>query len=120
LKIVFYDGECGLCQRSIRLLVKLDKNKIFFYAPINGATYEKIYSHVATNVSSVIFYDGGTSYYKSEAFLEICKIIGGILNCFRIIEIIPLALRDYFYSLIAARRKNITCVVLLKDEKFLK
>ena len=36
--LVFYDGECGLCDRSVQFLLKHDKDRIFDFAPLQGET----------------------------------------------------------------------------------
>ena len=34
--LVFYDGECGLCDQVVQFLLKADKNKGFVFAPLQG------------------------------------------------------------------------------------
>ena len=36
LAIVFYDGDCGLCNRFVLFLLKRDHRKVFRFAPLNG------------------------------------------------------------------------------------
>ena len=45
-RIVFYDGDCGLCQRAISMLYTLDSNKILRFAPLNGDTYKKYFKEL--------------------------------------------------------------------------
>ena len=35
--VVLYDGDCALCQRSVRLLNVLDRNGVLSYAPLTDA-----------------------------------------------------------------------------------
>ena len=44
--IVFYDGECGLCQRSVQWLLNRDKKKILFYAPLQGETAKELLTSI--------------------------------------------------------------------------
>ena len=46
-KIIFYDGLCAMCNRFIRLLIKLDKKEKFKLASLqgkNGAILKKKFS----------------------------------------------------------------------------
>ncbi|MCD6051631.1 MAG: hypothetical protein K0Q55_3040, partial [Verrucomicrobia bacterium] len=36
--LVLFDGDCGLCQRSVRFLLAEDRAKAFSFAPLQGAT----------------------------------------------------------------------------------
>lgn len=38
LHLIFYDADCPLCQRSVQAILKLDKAKIFLFAPLDGKT----------------------------------------------------------------------------------
>ena len=35
-RIIIFDGICGLCNKSINLLIKLDTHKIFQYISLQG------------------------------------------------------------------------------------
>ena len=34
--LVLYDGECGLCDRSVQFLLRHDKKGVLTYAPLQG------------------------------------------------------------------------------------
>ena len=36
--VVFYDGACGLCQRSVRFLLLADRRKCLGFASLQGRT----------------------------------------------------------------------------------
>lgn len=118
-KIVFYDGDCGLCQRSIAIISKMDKKKELRFAPLNGEIY-RIFFKKSSNLVSVIFYNHEKTSVKSEAIIEICKSLGGIKKLAICLRIFPLKFRDLIYDLIANQRRKVSCVILKKDERFLK
>ena len=35
-KIIFFDGYCGLCNFFVTTVIKLDKKRMFRYAPLQG------------------------------------------------------------------------------------
>jgi predicted DCC family thiol-disulfide oxidoreductase YuxK len=44
--LVFYDGECGLCDKVVQWLLKCDKEKIFAFAPLQGKTAQRLLIHL--------------------------------------------------------------------------
>jgi predicted DCC family thiol-disulfide oxidoreductase YuxK len=118
-KIIFFDGECGLCQRSIILLSNWDNKRILFFAPLNGETYKR-YIKESSDMTTVMFYKNGEIFKKSDVIIEVARAIGGIKSVLIILKIIPQNFRDAFYNLIASNRKKVSCVILKKDERFLK
>lgn len=118
-KIVFYDGECGLCQRSVSFLAKIDSRHELVFAPLNGETYRK-YFKGSSDLATVVFYKEGKIFVKSNAVIEVCSSLGGIKKLAVIFKIIPLSLRDKLYDLIAEYRRKVSCIILVKDERFLK
>jgi predicted DCC family thiol-disulfide oxidoreductase YuxK len=119
LSVVFYDGDCGLCQRSIRFLAWADKKKKISFAPLNGVTYKQIYGDVASLLSSVKLYHNKKTYEKSSAVLQLCLILGGFYKIFYLFIIVPAFIRDALYDQIASRRKTFSCVLIKRDERFL-
>ncbi|MGZ3788866.1 MAG: thiol-disulfide oxidoreductase DCC family protein [Bacteriovorax sp.] len=119
MTFVFYDGDCGLCQRSIRFLSWADKSEILRFAPLNGATYKKLYGDRPSSMTSVLVYSNGKTFEKSAAVFELCQRLGGIYLVFLVFKLVPRFIRDALYEWIAARRKSLSCVLLTKDRRFL-
>src|ERR1051325_10611658 len=36
--VLFFDGECGLCNRIVRLMLRLDRRGVLHFAPLQGTT----------------------------------------------------------------------------------
>lgn len=116
--IVFYDGDCGLCQRSIAFLYQADKKHKLLFAPLNGSTYQSLYQEPA-RMDTVRVYSHGKTYEKSRAFIELGSLLGGFYRALFLLKIIPAFIRDFVYDEVAKRRKSFTCLWLPKDERFL-
>jgi len=121
-KIIIFDGICGLCNRSVNLLIRLDKHKLFHYTPLQGEFVNTL--EITPDMDSIIFYDDGTLYYKSTAILKILNSLGGIWVLTGIFYIIPRIIRDYIYDLIAKYRykvfgKRESCRIPKKEEETL-
>ena len=118
-KVIIFDGICGLCNKSIDILIRLDKNKIFKYTSLQGE-YVKILG-IDEEIDSIIFYDNSTLYYKSTAILKILRGLGGIWILSNIFYIIPKGVRDFIYDIIAKYRydtfgKKESCRMPTEDE----
>ncbi|MDX1686002.1 MAG: DCC1-like thiol-disulfide oxidoreductase family protein, partial [Saprospiraceae bacterium] len=71
-KIIFYDGECPLCSRAVIYFLKIDKNEVLRYAPLEGETAkEKMgdeYDEIIKR-DTVVYYDGDTFYFETKALI---------------------------------------------------
>jgi predicted DCC family thiol-disulfide oxidoreductase YuxK len=120
INIVFYDGDCGLCQRSISFLARADKNRLLFFAPINGKTYLSLYYSRDHSLSTLRFYNEGITYEKSEAILRLSKLLGSWYKMLSmLLFLFPRSLRDKAYVFVANNRNKIKCTLIIKDDRFL-
>ena len=108
-ELFFYDGDCGLCHRSVRFLLALDRDgEAFRFAPIGGPTFQKsIAPEVAAALpdSVVLQREDGSLLLRSEAMLHaLGRIGGGWAVLARVLEVIPRGLRDAGYDAIARNR----------------
>ena len=117
--IVFYDGDCGLCQRSVAFIVMLDLKKELFFAPLNGETYHQLIQE-RSDMTTVVFYTAGKFYFKSDAIIEVGRRLGGWKKLAVFLKIIPRFIRDSIYDFIARHRKKVSCIILPRDQRFLK
>lgn len=100
-KTVFYDGECGLCNKSIRFIKRYDSKKIFNYVPLQFSEPQKG-NEVALN--TVIFIDNRKIYKESDAILQIVKYLKRPVSWLFLLRFIPRFLRDGVYRIISANR----------------
>lgn len=117
-KIIFYDGDCGLCQRSIRWLATSDRDHRLLFAPLNGKTYQQYFSTPA-QMETVIYLKGKESFTKSSAILECLEDLPKRKLYSFLLRLIPKIIRDFFYDLVAAGRHKLTCPYFPRDERFL-
>ena len=117
--VVFYDGNCGLCQRSVKFLFKADKQKKLLFAPLNGATFKSLYKDYPATLTSVRFYQNGKTFEKSKAILKLCWELGGFYRIIYFFIIIPSSIRDFIYDQIAKRRNKFSCLIMNQNDRFL-
>jgi predicted DCC family thiol-disulfide oxidoreductase YuxK len=105
-QIVFYDGNCGLCDASVRWILDHDRRGIFNFAPLQGKTYESLETDDKPNdLSTLVLYDGNTLWTRSSAAVRVLWGIGGIWGMLgRLAWCLPRPLRNAAYRFIASRR----------------
>jgi predicted DCC family thiol-disulfide oxidoreductase YuxK len=109
---LFYDGHCGLCHSAVKFVLKHDRTgTAFYFAPLQGRTFrEKILEDRRAGLpdSIVVLTARGTLLTRSDAFLHICRRLGGGWRMLAaILSIVPRGLRDAVYNFIARIRYRI-------------
>lgn len=122
--IVFFDGVCGLCNWSIDLCMKIDKNRRLRYAPLQGETAaELLDDETRANLNTLVFRSGGGNFIRSSAVVRILWAVGGgwaLLGW--LLWIIPKPVRDLGYILVSKNRywmfgKKETCRMPTSEER---
>lgn len=106
--IVFYDGVCGLCDRTVQFLLKRDTAQRLKFAPLQGEIAKRR-ADLPADLKSIVFVTNhGTTqeqlYFRSDAVLQILNQLGGFWRVVSWLRIIPRPLRDAIYNAIAQRR----------------
>lgn len=115
MNIVLFDGVCNLCNATVLFLIKHDRNnKLHFAAQqldagINLLKESNIIAspNLLSEKNSVVFLKDGQIFYKTDAVIEIAKLLKGWPSIFQYIFILPKRFRDFFYDLIAKNRYRI-------------
>lgn len=104
--ILFFDGQCGLCDRSVRWCLRHDRRGVLRYAPLQGETYAAMgRPGNAPDLDSLVLVDHQGAHVHSEAVLRIARICGGPWKTLAAVgRLIPKGLRDAMYRAIARRR----------------
>lgn len=114
--VLFYDGECGLCNAAVRLLLRIDRHGRLRFAPLQGPTaqaYLKAKGLPTDDFDSMIFVkdwarrDELPPQFRTNAALSAIHTIGGGWRILGALRIIPRPLRDTFYRLVARFRYRI-------------
>jgi len=118
-RIVAFDGICNLCNSTVNWIIDHDPKQQFKFIALQeidrlktGDTEQKeAYTllkneliDTSSDLSSVLLIEDGQLYKKSTAVLKICKQLSGLYPVLHTYIIIPQALRDLLYDLIAQNR----------------
>ena len=103
--IVFYDGDCLLCSKTITFLLAKDIKHQLLYASLNGETFSKIENAASlTQKNTVVLFHDNSFHFKSTAILHIMKMLPYPWRLLYLFIIIPKAFRDFIYDIIARNR----------------
>ena len=105
--IVFFDGVCNLCNRSVNFLIRHDKKGILQFASLQSAFAKNTLPKSLLNgeaLDSIVVYTEGKYYKKSSAVLKLCKTLGGFFYVFQLGYLLPPFVRNEVYTLIANNR----------------
>jgi predicted DCC family thiol-disulfide oxidoreductase YuxK len=116
--IVFYDGECGLCDRFIKRLLQADRAHRLRYATLQGKTAKELIGEPDGSFEnwSVKLLDDQGIHSRSSAALRAMAHAGGVWRVMRLFLIVPAPIRDGVYRWVAHNRyrwfgRNEACMV---------
>lgn len=106
--IVFFDGVCGLCNRYVDFLLRIDAGGKLRFAPLQGkSAAERLGKDEGETLQSIALYDEGKVLRKSDAVIRIFEILGGVWGLFALFGWVPKSLRDWVYEWAARNRYRI-------------
>ncbi|GGI00880.1 thiol-disulfide oxidoreductase DCC family protein [Mammaliicoccus vitulinus] len=109
MAIVYYDGDCGYCNRAVMWVIDHKISTRFQFAQLEGA-YGKNLTVVRPdlkNVDTIVVVDGDDVYIKSDAIVHLLRniknyqLLGWLLKC------IPKCIRNFGYDLFAQIRHKL-------------
>jgi predicted DCC family thiol-disulfide oxidoreductase YuxK len=114
--IILYDGVCGLCNGLVQFLLKHDKDGRLRFASLQSDFAEKVLRrhgfdakdldtvHVVENYDQL----GELVLQRSDAILRAGRELGGFWSASSSVAgIVPRALRDLVYRLVATNRYRV-------------
>ncbi len=124
MKLILFDGYCGLCNKSVDWVIQHDTHHVFKFAPLQGKTAQNLSADISSikNLDTVILWVDGKAFKKSEAGIQILKELPFPWKLLSIFSIFPTRLNDFFYDFIAKSRykwfgKLDTCRLPSPEEK---
>lgn len=111
--VLLYDGECGLCNRLVRWLLRSDKTGRLHYAPLQSEpaqNYLRGQGLPTQDLDSLVFVPdwnaprAGEARLRTDGALSAAAEVGGVWRVVSWLRILPAWLRDPVYKLIARTR----------------
>ncbi len=123
MKIIFFDGYCGLCNGFVDFIIKFDKKAVFKFSPLQSDfAKSKLPATDIQDLKTVVVYIDGQTYRKAEAALKALAQLGWPWKGLLIFTLLPEKILNLFYDLIAANRyrlfgKRETCRLPTPEER---
>ena len=113
--ILYYDGLCVFCNKSMHFIISRDKKRHFKIA-------QQQLQPDATKYDSIVLVSKGVEYTHSTAVIKSIFLLGGFYKSAVLLFIFPKFLRDAVYKFIAKNRykwfgKYNSCPTLPEDWK---
>ena len=122
--IVYYDGECGMCDRFVSFVMDHDRNRTFYFAALQGKTAAaRLGTEYTAEIKSVVYELHGKAWTHSSAVCRVFWDLGGIWSVAgTMLWIIPAPLRDFGYRCVARIRHRLfpmkeTCRMPTPEER---
>ncbi len=115
--VLLYDGDCGLCNRVVRLLLRLDRAERLRFARLRGEAgqaYLRAHGLPAADFDSLVFVPDWSRREQREFLLRTDGVIAALRVCggvatelAAVLEVVPVRWRDAGYRLVARWRYRI-------------
>lgn len=108
--LLVYDGDCGFCARSVQFVLTHELRHDLRFVPRDsdfGKDLRRRFHLEA--VESMLWIEGDKAFVESDATLHAAQYVGGFWAMpARIASLIPAALRNWAYRIVARNRKRIS------------
>ena len=105
---ILFDSKCNLCSKTVKRVMKLDKNKLFTFISNKSENGKNIISknnlNSITTETIVLFTTENKFLIKSDAAISIAVKLNPLFIIFKILFIIPKNIRDKVYDYVAKNR----------------
>ncbi len=103
--IILYDGFCRLCNGTVRFLIKHDKKKVFQFKSLQSETGQQMLDkYNVPDIDTVVFVSRNSVYTRSDAFIEIVRLLPFPWKLGKVVKYVPKKWRDFIYNTIAKYR----------------
>lgn len=111
--VLLYDGECGLCNFIVRLLLRTDRQGRLRFTPLQGGkgqAYLRLWGLPTDDFDSLVFVpnweapDRSEPLLRTDGALAAAAEVGGVWRLVTWMRVLPRGLRDFGYKLVARSR----------------
>lgn len=115
--VLLFDGECGLCRRVVRLLLRLDRRGVLRFAPLQGPSaqdYLRAQGLPATNFETLVLVpdwsrrETGDHLLRTAGVIAALRAAGGMGRVLAAgLALFPAGWRDAAYARVSRWRHRI-------------
>jgi predicted DCC family thiol-disulfide oxidoreductase YuxK len=111
--IVCYDGDCGLCQRSVQFILQHEKAPLLRFGALQSEATQQRLTEAGLSqqeweaLDTLYLIEDGSAYSRSQAACRIAKYLKAPWSLLAAGKWIPQALADCCYDAVARRRHRL-------------
>lgn len=102
--VIFFDGVCNLCNGFVDFLLRRDREGLFEFAPLQGATARRLVPRESASLDSIVLWNQGEVTHGADAALLVLERLGGFWGLARVGWLVPASLRGWVYRAVARNR----------------
>ncbi len=111
--VLLFDGDCGLCNRIVRILLRTDTGGRLHFAPLQGAPVQAYLRNAGLpteDFDSLVFVPDWNRpkqqapLLRTDGALAAAAVVGGWWRLVTWLRVLPAWMRDPFYKLVARTR----------------
>jgi predicted DCC family thiol-disulfide oxidoreductase YuxK len=112
--VLIFDGDCGVCDAGIQRILRHERRHTLAFASHGSRYAADLIAHhpVLRSVDSIIWVEPGAVgeriLVRSDAVLRAAAYLGGGWRLAGLLRLIPRALRDAAYDLLARNRHRLS------------
>lgn len=123
--VILFDGVCNLCNTFVKLIIKIDNDKIFKFLPQQSVKANELFKRFNFQfdiLETVILIKNDQIFTHSHALLEIFRSLNYPWKLLYLLKFIPKYFRNRIYIFVASNRytwfgKKDTCILPENDTK---
>ena len=107
--LLYFDGACYLCNRSIQFILANEKNDALCFAPLSSRISKTVEDQKWSDTNhfdSLIFIENGREFQKFDAVMRLSKYLRFPYSLLIVLRIIPTSIGNIFYNYIAKNRNR--------------
>lgn len=105
-QVVFFDGVCGMCNKTVNFLMARDCAEKLKFAPLQGSTAtEFVPTEIREHLNTFVFLQSGKLHLRTAALIRILWVLGGVWGVLgSLLWLVPSPLRNLGYRFVARIR----------------
>jgi predicted DCC family thiol-disulfide oxidoreductase YuxK len=108
--VLFYDGVCAMCNGIVKAMLRIDRDRRFHFAPLQGETAElarQRFPDFPTEIETVVYLRQGEVFLRSRAAALAMAQMPYPAKALSWFRYLPAWLTDFFYGIIARVRYRV-------------
>jgi len=108
--MLFYDGVCAMCNGIVKCMLRIDRDRLFHFAPLQGETADlarKLHPEFPTAIETVVYVRRGEVFVRSRAVALAMQQMPYPAKVLSWVRFLPAWLTDFFYGIVARTRYRV-------------